>query len=268
MKHHFLSIDLEEKNQAYGTVSHSGIQDLTRITEELLDLMAELNGTATFFVLGETADKYRNLLCKISEKGHEIACHGFTHDLLHLMPEKQVKKSITAAKIKLEDITGKKVSGFRAPCWSIKSDRSYILDHLLESGFLYDSSLFPFKTWLYGSFSHQTEIHRLKNGLLEFPPAVFKLSFLRIPCGGGAYFRFYPEIIWKILYRKLPGNSVFYLHPWELFSTAHNTLRKFPYSLIQDYKTADNFARWKNFLREISFKKIDSYLETESKISV
>ena len=96
-------------------------------------------------------------------------------------------------------------------------DRSYQI--LVESGFEYDSSLFPFRTHLYGSFANPTRPFRVHPELWEVPPSVAEVAGARLPYGGGFYFRLLPWWITSALLSRDERSGrvpVTYLHPWEL----------------------------------------------------
>jgi len=115
-------------------------------------------------------------------------------------------------------LTGQAVHGFRSPSWSARRSDDWFWDHLVELGFRYDSSLFPFKTHRYGSMRNPVTPFLLRPTLVEIPPSVAKLGPLRLPYGGGFYFRLYPRwLTRKLIDRDVDrGRSpIVYFHPWE-----------------------------------------------------
>ena len=190
----------------------------------LLDLMDSQKFKGTFFVLGYIAEKDPDLIKEISSRGHEIACHGFAHELIYKQSVKDFRYDVTKAKALLEDITGNKVIGYRAPTFSITG---WALDVLKEEGYVYDSSLFPFKYHdRYGKVDEQPQprsrgLCMFRNGLFEVPMPMLKLVGRSLPWGGGGYFRLMPYKLFRAGIRKILKDNdsfTFYIHPWEIDS--------------------------------------------------
>ena len=104
----------------------------------ILKMLDDYSVKATFFCLGWITNKIPKLISEISNIGHEIASHGYHHKLIYNQKPDEFKLDIIKSKNQLEDITGIKVRGYRAPTFSITD---WSLDILLELGFEYDSSL-------------------------------------------------------------------------------------------------------------------------------
>jgi peptidoglycan/xylan/chitin deacetylase (PgdA/CDA1 family) len=86
---------------------------LEKNTEETLELLAQYEAKATFFVLGWIAEKYPELVRKVADAGHEIASRGHLHQpLLKLSPEAR-REDLRRSREVLEDTVGKPVVGFR-----------------------------------------------------------------------------------------------------------------------------------------------------------
>jgi polysaccharide deacetylase family protein (PEP-CTERM system associated) len=191
-----------------------------RNTMRLLEILHAQNAQATFFVLGWVAEKCPQLVRTISAAGHEIASHGYGHELLYSLQPQEFRADILRSKGLLEDLTGKRVYGYRAPCFSITGWAVPILE---ETGFRYDSSMFPTIAHdRYGrldGFDFGQPIVRLREGFYEVCVSCLRLGAYGIPWGGGGYFRFVPLPIWlrgvhAILRSGRP--YVFYIHPWEI----------------------------------------------------
>jgi polysaccharide deacetylase family protein (PEP-CTERM system associated) len=105
---------------------------------------------ATFFCLGWIAERYPGLIKEIHSQGHEIACHGYAHQLIYRQSKEEFKEDIHKAKTILEDITGCEVIGYRAPSYSITPKSLWAFKVLIEEGFQYDSSIFPIHHDFYG----------------------------------------------------------------------------------------------------------------------
>jgi polysaccharide deacetylase family protein (PEP-CTERM system associated) len=192
-------------------------------TYKLLDILAEYEKKATFFVLGWIAERYPRLVRRIAARGHEVACHGYSHELVYRQtPENFRAETVRATKV-LEDIVQVPIHGYRAASFSITRNTMWALDVLVESGFIYDSSIFPIRHDRYGSPDASPLPHRLKtpNGydLVEFPLSTVKVFGHRVPVAGGGYFRLYPYAFTRAALRhinKAQQPFVFYLHPWEI----------------------------------------------------
>ncbi|UCG92809.1 MAG: polysaccharide deacetylase family protein, partial [candidate division WOR-3 bacterium] len=155
---------------------------------------------------------------------HEIACHGYNHRLVYELTEHEFMQDITNAKKIIEAITEGTVIGYRAPSWSVCRYRTpWFWNVLRKTGFLYDASLFPFKTFLYGDNHNRPYFHaiRVDDGgkIYEIPGSVSIFCGLRIPFGGGFYFRFWPSWVIRFFIKRLNAQkqpAVIYLHPREV----------------------------------------------------
>lgn len=193
-------------------------------TQRLLDLFAEKKVKATFFVLGWVADREPQLVKKIHRQGHEIASHGYSHQLIYNQTPEVFKEETIKSKQLLEDLIGEEVLGYRAASYSITKRNLWALDILAEAGFVYDSSIFPIRHDRYGIADAKTIPHKLAtpNGaeLVEFPLTTRRMGNLNIPVAGGGYFRLYPYFLTrhflKAVNKKQGEQFVFYLHPWEV----------------------------------------------------
>ena len=190
--------------------------------EKLLAILDEGDTKATFFMLGYVAEKHPAIVKRIKDAGHEIGTHGFSHTLIYTQAPELFKQELTRAVRYLEDLTGRKVLGHRAPFFSITKDSLWALDILGELGIKYDSSIFPVLNYRYGIADAPRFPYKIKrNGyeFTEFPISTLKLPGFTMPISGGAYFRIYPYQVTKQAIRQVnrSGEPVtFYLHPWEL----------------------------------------------------
>jgi len=196
------------------------IYEIEKNVNSILNLLDDLNIKATFFILGRIGRDIPHVVKETARYGHEIACHSFVHHRIFGMTQEEFKKGLTYAKKTLEDISGNRVCGFRAPDFSITKSSLWALDILQETGFLYDSSIYPIGMHdVYGIGSAKHHIHRLPNGLVEFPPSVVEVFGRRFPFGGGGYYRLYPLILTKYLTSKeneLGHPCMLYIHPYEV----------------------------------------------------
>ncbi len=195
----------------------------------ILDLCSAYDAKATFFILGEVAQTYPELVRTIAAGGHEIAVHGYNHDQIFRLSPAQFKNNLLRAKSLIEGITGEKVRGFRAPAFSIDLSTAWALEIISELGFEYDSSIMPSKTGRYGWPGFNRDIVRLnlKNGnsLIEVPLSVIDILGKSIPACGGGYLRYLPYNFTRKAFMAIQKDRpvVVYLHPYELDT------KKYPY---------------------------------------
>jgi polysaccharide deacetylase family protein (PEP-CTERM system associated) len=192
-------------------------------THRLLDLFANADVRATFFVLGWIADRFPTLVKRIAAAGHEIASHGYHHQLAYMLTPQQFREDVRTAKIAIENAAGVPVRGFRAPSFSIIEQNLWALDVLIEEGYEYDTSIYPIHHDRYGIPGAERHIHKLQRpagSLIEVPASTVRVAGMNFPIGGGGYFRLLPSkwIRWGI--GRVNGVErqpvVFYVHPWEV----------------------------------------------------
>ncbi|MCP5006760.1 MAG: DUF3473 domain-containing protein, partial [Planctomycetes bacterium] len=181
----------------------------------------EGNIKGTFFILGWVAEKYPELVKDIDTDGHEIACHSYRHRLVYDCSPHEFRNDLVKARDILEDITGKKVFGYRAPSYSITSKSLWAFEILSELGFTYDSSIFPISHDRYGipdspRFKYALPDH----DLTEYPISTAKILGTKVPVSGGGYLRLFPYWFTKFALRKINHSEsqpfIFYIHPWEI----------------------------------------------------
>jgi polysaccharide deacetylase family protein (PEP-CTERM system associated) len=195
-----------------------------RNTHRLLDLFDEHGARATFFVLGWVAKRVNSLVREIASRGHEVACHGYSHQLVYEQSPELFREETLRSKSLLEDIVQLPVRGYRAASYSITARSLWALDILAEAGFEYDSSIFPVRHDRYGMPDAPRFPYQLTtpNGqsLVEFPLSTASFLGYRLPMAGGGYFRLYPYPLTRAGLRQINNKAgkpfIFYLHPWEI----------------------------------------------------
>lgn len=190
--------------------------------DKLLSLLEEFQVKGTFFVLGWVAERQPQLVLRIQRSGHEIACHGYNHQLIYKVSEAEFREDIRKSKMILEDITGEQVYGYRASNFSITD---WAIKILQEEGFVYDSSFFMVsyhdrygKLTKYG-IKQNDDIVELEPGFWEVTIPALNFAQTSIPWGGGGYFRLFPYQIFKFGIQKIlrqRSSYLFYLHPREI----------------------------------------------------
>jgi polysaccharide deacetylase family protein (PEP-CTERM system associated) len=194
-----------------------------RNTESLLELLAERGVYGTFFVLGWVAERSPGLVRRIAAAGHEIACHGYSHELIYRQSRQEFREEAARAKGLLEEATGQAVLGYRAASFSIVRETLWALDELIDLGFRYDSSIFAIRHDRYGIPDASPAPGRVSapsgRSILEFPMAPANFFGLKIPVTGGGYFRIFPYGLTRAGLKRINDAGrpfAFYLHPWEI----------------------------------------------------
>ncbi len=206
---------------------HKHESRVERNTYKVLELLDEHKIKATFFVLGWVAQHQKKLVRDIHASGHEIASHGYKHELVYAIGPEQFRNDLKLSKALLEDSCGVKVTGYRAPSYSITGNSLWALEILIEEGFVYDSSIFPIMHDIYGIPNAKRFPHIIKTAsgtIKEFPISTVELklwkSAFRIPVGGGGYLRLFPVSLInkavKYINEKEKQPAVIYFHPWEI----------------------------------------------------
>ncbi len=205
------SIDIPENFPRFDVES-----ELSHNAEACLELLFRHGVSATFFMLGWIAEKFPRIVRLISEAGHEVASHSFYHRRLTGLSQQEAEEGMRRSKETIEDLLGEPVYGFRAPDFSLPCE-GWMCDYLAELGYLYDSS--SVATAIrddYGKGWTRAEVHRLPNGLLEFPiPTKTLPGGVSLPVGGGGYFRLFPFVLTRRWLAACPDRAT-YLHPYEI----------------------------------------------------
>lgn len=193
---------------------------VVRNMDRMLELLDANSIRCTCFILGWVAERHPDLVRRIAAAGHEIASHGTGHDLIYSLSHDQFREDVRRSKKILEDLTGRKVIGYRAPNFSITD---WAINILQELGFIYDSSAFPTVAHdRYGSLKGMQAgipISEIRPGFHEVCVSCLPLGKRGLPWGGGGYFRVIPYRVFRFgVQRILRSGSpyVFYIHPWEI----------------------------------------------------
>ncbi len=191
-------------------------------TDKILELFQIRGIKATFFTLGWVAERYPDLIKRIINAGHELACHGYEHIRVTEQTPAEFRSDVARTKKLLEDLSGKEIKGYRAASYSIGKNNLWALDILQEEGFKYSSSIYPVKHDLYGMPDAPRFIYQpIKNQTFkEIPITTIRFGHKNLPCGGGGFFRFYPYAFSKWAFNRVnhqeQQSGIFYFHPWEI----------------------------------------------------
>ena len=193
-----------------------------RSTEKILALLDRHGVHATFFVLGWIAERHAALVQRIAAAGHEVASHGYGHQLISRLSPDEFREDVRKAKKILEDVVGAEVTGYRAPSFTIMPGTAWAHEVLVQEGYRWDSSVVPIVHDVYGWPGANPLPHRIdtpSGSLFELPPSTLQAIGARFAVGGGGYFRFYPYAVQRFWLRRIEAKGapvIFYLHPWEL----------------------------------------------------
>ena len=225
-----MTIDVEDYFQVSAFDDHvpraqwSGFESrVCRNTERLLEIFERARVTATFFVLGWTAEHFPHLVRAIRSGGHELASHSYSHRLVYSMTPDEFREDLRRAQDAIHAASGTLVRGYRAPSYSITRESLWALDVLASEGYEYDSSIYPIRHDRYGIPDWPREIHvlsRAGSALWELPGSTVRWMGMNLPVGGGGYFRLLPYewtrrgVAWLNQVERRP--AIFYLHPWEI----------------------------------------------------
>ena len=186
----------------------------------LLALFSEARVQVTCFFLGWIAERYPQLVREAVNLGHEIASHGYSHQLAYRTSPSDFHNDARHSRILLEQISGQAVLGYRASGFSATAQTPWFFDEVARAGYQYDSSLFPMSRGHGGNSNGLLEPHRVADGaLLEIPISVAELGFARICAFGGGYLRVFPyPAIRNLAQRVLAAGRpvVFYVHPRDI----------------------------------------------------
>jgi polysaccharide deacetylase family protein (PEP-CTERM system associated) len=223
-----MSVDVEDYFQVQAFASQVPREDwdlwpcrVEANVDRLLQLFVDTGARSTFFVLGWVASRYPKLIERIAAQGHEVASHGMSHRMLTELTRDEMRAEARDSRHLLEDLSGTRVEGYRAPSYTINRHTHWALEVLLEAGYTYDSSMFPIRGRRYGYPEGPTRpVRHPVNGtsIAEFPMSTISAGPVRIPVLAGSYLRLLPTwvsvaAVQYHLMRNVP--LVVNIHPWE-----------------------------------------------------
>ncbi|CAM4028617.1 Chitooligosaccharide deacetylase [Novosphingobium lubricantis] len=224
-----LSVDVEDWFQvgAFETVIDRTAWDslecrVERNCAEVLALFDAAGVKGTFFTLGWVAQRYPAMMRQIADGGHEIASHGWDHARVFSLGRTAFADDIARARAVLEDVTGQRVTGYRAPSFSIDARTPWAHEVLAEHGYAYSSSVAPIVHDHYGWREAPRFSFRPVDGaaMIEIPVTTAEIGGRRMAAGGGGFFRLLPYAVSRWAIRQVNVRdgrpAVFYFHPWEI----------------------------------------------------
>jgi polysaccharide deacetylase family protein (PEP-CTERM system associated) len=229
-----LSFDIEEYFQVHAFETVVNRSDwgsyparVVENTQRILRLLAAHDVKATFFILGWVAERFPELVREIAGQGHEIASHGYGHELIYRQSQEEfvvdLERSLVLLSQALQDSAlpaeQKRILGYRAPSFSITRQSLWALDVIQSYGLCYDSSIFPLVAHdRYGISNARRFASEIQAGLWEFPVSTVQLVGRNWPVAGGGYFRLFPLSLTRKAIQHINREgypAVIYLHPWE-----------------------------------------------------
>ena len=220
-----LSVDVEDYHQLmYRNMLGVQIPPTDQVVEStlrILHVLRECGTRATFFVVGNVAERFPELVQSIAEAGHEVATHGYAHRFISDMTPDEFSIDLSLSLSVLRELSGQKVVGHRAPRYSVAADCSWAFKILVQHGINYDSSL-PFVSHGHAQLPSASHIaYEIEPSLIEVPLSALELGRVRLPLGG-SYIRLLPYDFTRRAIRHINRKDlpvVVYLHPYE-FDTA------------------------------------------------
>lgn len=269
-----LTVDLEEWYHPEYVRKKALPSKEERIIHSLKTTLALLNKwnlNATFFVVGELAEKHPEIIETLRDNNHEIAFHGYHHEPLWKSNAKMLRLEIE----KFNSLIGEKCAGFRAPSFSLSNETKWALKVLVNSGYRYDSSLFPARTPLYGIWNAPTTPYKPSHEnitekdettkLWEFPLLVYKLKGINVPVAGGFYMRFFSVSLIAKAIKKLNQQgfpAVVFFHNWELDpETPRLKLGLYRY-FVTYHKLKETSMKLERLLSRFKFTSVKEYMKS------
>ncbi len=241
------SLDLEDHR-----ANRSSPPRYPAMTRRILDFLDQAGVRGTVFTVGEVAEEEPRLIAEVARRGHEIAFHSFHHCPLTQETQARFRQETKAGKQLLEDLTGQKISGFRAPVFSLTRESLWAVDILQELGFDYSSSVLPAHHPLYGLPNAPLTPFRWRNGLLEIPVPLGRLGPWKLPYLGGIYLRYLPDpMIEKLRAATEDQTHWTYCHPYDFDADE-------PFGRIRDTALWASILLW--FNRRNAFAKMQRLL--------
>ncbi len=277
-----LTVDLEDwyqlcGEQLAGTRRPRGdtTDRLERQLDRLLGLLAGPGVRATFFCLGKSLVDAPQLVRRVAEAGHEIATHGWEHQLISRAGLDAFREDLRRSIGWLTDLTGQEVKGYRAPVFSVTPEQlEGFYDLCFEAGLAYDSSVFPFRGRRYGIPDAARGPHVVRRDgdrrLVELPLATVDWLGRRWAVAGGGWWRLLPGWVIRRAVRRVNRDGLpftTYLHPYEFddrrlvaAEAAGPSTRATRWTLQQNLGRATIYGKLASVLSAFRFGAAEDYL--------
>lgn len=196
--------------------------DVEKNTRRMLAIYREHGVKCTLFFLAWVVERWPHLVREAIADGHEIASHGYAHELVYTITRERFAADIRKAKDIIEQAGGVKVNGYRCPGFSVTAATPWFFDEVRAAGYTYDSSVFPGQRGHGGLPDAKPVPHRIKTGhgdLVEFPISMARAFGRPMYFLGGGYLRFFPYWLIRSKVKQVLAEdrpAIFYLHPREI----------------------------------------------------
>ena len=273
MSGNILSVDVEDWFHILETKGSPDIDSWAALESRvernhlrLLDEFDEAGARATCFFLGWVAERHPGLVKETIARGHEVASHGYAHQLIYTLTREAFAADLRRSKAFLEDLTGQPVEGYRAPGFSIVASVPWAVEEIAKAGFSYDSSIFPAKRG-HGGLAHAElaphVIHTESGPLVEFPITVLPVLGRRLCLFGGGYLRLFPYPSIKAASARVRASGrpvICYVHPREI-DPDHPRMAM---SAVRRFKSYVNLSttrpKLRAFLRDFRFTSFRDHI--------
>jgi polysaccharide deacetylase family protein (PEP-CTERM system associated) len=277
MMQNALSVDVEDWFHVGAferTIERANWDALTprveRNTDAVLALFAEAGVSATFFTLGWVAERYPALIRRIADAGHEVASHGYDHARVFSMTPEVFRADLRRSRALLEDASGQRVAGYRAPSFSIDQRTPWAHSILAEEDYLYSSSVAPIRHDHYGWPESPRFAWKPVSGasLLEMPVTTAEFGGRRLAAGGGGFFRLLPYGFSRWAIRQVNGRekrpAIIYFHPWEIDPGQPRVPGAPLRSRLRHYTNLSVMAqKLRMLMRDFSWSRMDAVVASE-----
>ena len=272
-----LSVDVEDWFQVGAFEGVIGRDDwaalqhrVERNTDVVLAMFADAGVTGTFYTLGWVAERYPQLIRRIVDAGHEIASHGYDHKRVFHMTADEFAADLKKAQAFIEDAAGEKVTGYRAPSFSVDPRTPWAHAVLAEQGYRYSSSVAPVKHDHYGwPESPRFAWKPLDDSdLVELPVTTARLGNRIVAAGGGGFFRMLPYKFshWAVSQVNGEGRpAIIYFHPWEIDPEQPRVENAPLRSKVRHYtKLSAMEGKLKRLITDFQWTRVDALVEGEA----
>jgi len=235
-----LSFDTEEfdvpREHGVDFTLEQGMKVSVEGTNRILDVLKQNGVRATFFCTGNFAEHAPEVMRRIMDEGHEVACHGVDH----WQPK---ATDFARSKEIVERVTGRTVCGYRQPRMFPVSD-----EEIEKAGYRYNSSLNP--AFIPGRYMHLTAPRTwfMKGRVMQIPASVSPL--IRFPLFWLSLHNL-PEGLYHWLVRRTLGHDgyfVTYFHPWEFYDLKEHPEYKMPF-IIRRHSGREHCRRLQHVIR-------------------
>ncbi|MDR7154461.1 polysaccharide deacetylase family protein (PEP-CTERM system associated) [Sphingobium xenophagum] len=278
MMQNALSVDVEDWFQVGAferTIRRADWNGLThrveRNTDAVLDLFAQADVKATFFTLGWVAERYPALMRRIADAGHEVASHGYDHGRVFTFTPEAFRADLRKARAILEDASGQRVTGYRAPSFSIDTRTPWAHPILAEEGYRYSSSVAPIRHDHYGWPESPRFAWKPVPGsdLVELPVTTAKLGNRTLAAGGGGFFRLLPYGFSRWAIRQVNDQAgrpaIIYFHPWEIDPDQPRVADAPLRSRLRHYSNLSVMAaKLRRLTRDFAWTRVDALADAEA----